>query len=71
MVANATKSAADLLAKTTLQSAEVLAEITRTSAEQLRKSNEISTKLLNRLTIVLVAVGLIQIVFAAIGVLNR
>ena len=67
LLAKTTQSSAELLAKTTQASAELLAKITQESADQLRKSNELSTKMINRLTIILVAVGLIQIAVTAIA----
>ena len=64
LLAKTTQASADLLAKTTQASAELLARITQESADQLRKSNELSTKMITRLTIILVAVGLVQIALA-------
>ena len=64
LLARTTQASAELLAKTTQASAELLAKITQESADQLRKSNELSTRMINRLTIILVAVGLIQIAVA-------
>lgn len=66
-LAKTTQASAELLAKTTQASAELLAKITQESADQLRKSNELSTKMINRLTIILVAVGLIQIALTVIA----
>ena len=71
LLAKTTQASAELLAKTTQESAELLAKITQESADQLRISNELSTKMVNRLTIVLVAIGLVQIVVTAIAVLVR
>jgi hypothetical protein len=71
LLAKTTQASAELLAKTTQASAELLAKITQESADQLRKSNDISTKMMNRLTIILVAVGLIQIAVTAIAVFAR
>ena len=69
-LAKTTQASAELLARTTHTSAGLLARITQASAEQLRKSNEISTRLMNRLTIILVAVGVIQIALTAIAVFS-
>ena len=66
LLANTTKASAELLAETTQASAELLAKITQATAEQIRMSNEISTRLMNRLTIILVAVGVIQIILSAV-----
>lgn len=71
LLAKTTQASAELLAKTTQASAELLARITQESADQLRESNDISTKMMNRLTIILVAVGLIQIAVTAIAVFAR
>lgn len=71
LLAKTTQASAELLAKTTQTSAELLAKITQASADQLRKSSEISTKMMNRLTIILVAVGLIQIALTAIAVFSH
>jgi|SRR5664279_5119855 len=71
LLAQTTQASAELLAKTTQASAELLAKITQESADQLRRSNEIATKLVNRLTIILVALGLIQIALTAITALTR
>ncbi len=71
LLAKTTQASAELLAKTTQASAELLAKITQESADQLRKSNDISTKMMNRLTIILVAVGLLQIAVTAIAVFIR
>jgi hypothetical protein len=71
LLAKTTQASAELLAKTTQASAELLAKITQESADQLRKSNDISTKMMNRLTIILVAVGLIQIAVTAVAVFAR
>lgn len=71
LLAKTTQESAEALAQTTQTSAELLAKITQESADQLRKSNEISTKLMNRLTIILVAVGLIQIALTAINVFGH
>jgi hypothetical protein len=67
LLAKTTQASAELLAKTTQASAELLAKITQESADQLRKSNELSTKMINRLTIILVAVGLVQIAVTLIA----
>lgn len=71
LLAKTTRESAELLARTTQTSAELLAKITQASADQLRKSSELSTKLMNRLTIILVAVGLIQIALTAIAVFSH
>jgi len=71
LLARTTQASAELLAKTTQASAELLAKITQESADQLRESNDISTRMMNRLTIILVAVGLIQIAVTAIAVFAR
>lgn len=67
VLARTTQASAELLAKTTQASAELLATITRESADQLRESNELSRKLVNRLTIILVVIGLVQIAVTAIA----
>ncbi|HEY5474186.1 MAG TPA: hypothetical protein VIK32_13475 [Candidatus Limnocylindrales bacterium] len=71
VISNELADANVLLAKTTQASAELLAKITQESADQLRESNDISTRMMNRLTIILVAVGLIQIAVTAIAVFAR
>jgi len=71
LLAKTTQESAELLAKTTQASAELLAKITQESADQLRKSNELATKLVNRLTIILVALGLIQIALTAFATFTR
>ena len=71
LLAKTTQASAELLAKTTQASAELLAKITQESADQLRASNDIATKMMNRLTIILVAVGIIQIAVTAIAVFAR
>jgi len=63
VTANRAKELSDasvLLARTTQASAELLAKTTRESAEQVRKSSEISVRQMKILTIVLVAIGLVQ-----------
>jgi hypothetical protein len=72
VTANRAKELSDasvLLAKTTQASAELLAKTTRESAEQLRKSSEVSVRQMKSLTIVLVVVGLLQTLIAAVAVL--
>jgi|GEM_PF-6742593 predicted RNA-binding Zn ribbon-like protein len=71
LLATTTRASAELLAKTTQASAELLAKITQESADQIRESNEVSTKMINRLTIILVVVGLVQIAVTAIAVFAR
>lgn len=71
VAANRAKELSDasvFLAKTTQESAELLAKTTKESAEQLRKSSEISEKQMKLLTVVLIAVGFIQIGIAVIDV---
>ena len=60
LLAQKTQASAELLARTTQASAELLATITQESADQLRRSNEITTKMVTRLTIILVVIALIQ-----------
>lgn len=67
LLAETTKISADLLAETTQISADLLAETTRNSADDLRKSNKISVEWMQRLTGALLAVGLIQIIVAVMG----
>ena len=67
LLAEKTEASAEVLAKTTQTSAELLAKITQASADELRRSNEIATKLVNRLTITLVAIALIQTALTAIA----
>lgn len=69
VTANRAKELADasiLLAKTTQDSAELLAKTTKESAEQVRKSNEISVRRMEKLTIAVIAVGLIPAIIALI-----
>jgi len=72
VTANRAKELSDasiLLAKTTQASAELLAKTTLESAEQLRKSSEISVRQMKTMTIVLIVVGLLQMLIAAVAVL--
>ena len=72
VTANRAKELTDasvVLAKKTQESAELLAKTTEESAEQLRKSTERSVRYMNRLTIVLVVVGLIQTMLAVAALL--
>lgn len=55
-----------LLAAATKIAAELLAKTTQENVEQMRMSNDISAKLMKRLTIILVIVGLVQIILSAI-----
>jgi hypothetical protein len=56
------------LAKTTQASAELLAKTTWESAEQVRKSSEISVRQMKSMTIVLIVVGVLQVLIAAVAV---
>ena len=72
VTANRAKELSDasiFLAKTTQASAELLAKTTRESAEQVRKSSEISVRQMKTMTIVLIAVGLLQVLIAVVAVL--
>ena len=72
VTANRAKELSDasvLLAKTTQASAELLAKATLESAEQLRKSSEISVRQMKIMTIVLIVLGLLQMLIAAVAVL--
>jgi hypothetical protein len=66
LLAKTTQISADLLAETTQISADFLAKTTQKSADDLRESNKISVEWMQRLTIALLAVGLIQIIVAVI-----
>ena len=70
LLAKTTQVSADLLAETTQISADLLAKTTQESAEELRISNKISVEWMQKLTIVLIAVGLIQIIVAVITLLK-
>lgn len=67
LLAERTQASAELLAKETQTSAELLAKITQASADQLRHSNEITTKMVHRLTVIMVAIALIQTALTAIA----
>jgi hypothetical protein len=70
LLAETTKISADLLAETTKISADLLAKTTLESADELRKNNKISVEWMQRLTIALLVVGLIQIIVAVITLLK-
>ncbi len=69
LLAEKTEKSADELAKKTEKSAEDLARTTEKSAEQLSKNNEISVRWMKWLTLVLIAVGLVQIALAIVTLL--
>ena len=70
LLARTTQVSADLLAETTQLSADLLAKTTQESADDLRKCNKISVEWMQKLTIALIAVGIIQLIVAVITLLK-
>jgi hypothetical protein len=70
LLAKTTQVSADLLAETTQISADLLAKTTLESADELRISNKISVEWMQKLTVTLIVVGLIQIIVAVVTLLK-
>src|SRR5687767_9636580 len=58
LLAETTQASAELLAKETQASAELLARTTQASAEQLSECHRVSVKQMERLTFIMIGLGL-------------